>query len=89
MATATLLSSDELEIRVIFTDPVTDVIGYVRDVVRDRAPMVLSTGKDTTAYVVLLANVREFTLAEDDTDSSHVADDDPVTVVTSIAELDG
>ncbi len=89
MATATLLSSDELEIRIIFTDPVTDAIGFVRDIVRDRAPIVLSTGKDTTAYVVILANLKEFTLAEHDTDASPVADDDPVTIVTSIAELDG
>ena len=89
MSTATLLSSDELEIRILFTDPVTDVVDFVRDMIRNRAPVVLSTGKDTTAYVVVLANVKEFTLAEHDTDASPVGDDDPTTIVVSIAELQG
>ncbi|AZG47407.1 hypothetical protein [Gordonia insulae] len=81
----TLLTSDELEIQILFTEPAPDVIAFVREVIEKQQPLVLTTGGDHTTYVVNLATVGQLTLVEHGSDDP--LDEDRVTVLMSLAEV--
>ncbi|MYR07915.1 hypothetical protein GTV32_17140 [Gordonia sp. SID5947] len=82
----TLLTSDELDIRILFTEAASEVATFVREVIRERQPIGLSTNAAHDVYVVNLANVKQFALAEVARDDESLADD-LLTVLTSLAEL--
>ncbi|NDZ97722.1 hypothetical protein [Gordonia sp. SL306] len=82
----TLLTSDELDIRILFTESAPDVLTFVREAIRGHEPIGLSTNADHHVYLVNLANLKQFALTELDRDDESLADDQ-ITVLTSLAEL--
>ncbi|MFW0793597.1 hypothetical protein AAFP30_07285 [Gordonia sp. CPCC 205515] len=83
----TLLSSDEIDIRLLFTESVPDVLQFLRQVVRDREPIALATSAEDSAFFLNLANLKQFTLADHDSAADDPTVDGKVTVLTSIAEV--
>ncbi|MCH5641716.1 MULTISPECIES: hypothetical protein [unclassified Gordonia (in: high G+C Gram-positive bacteria)] len=83
---ATLLTSDELEIQILFTESLPEVVAFVREVISDRSPLTLLTGGDSKAYVVNLANLRQFALDDHDADTDEL-DQSRVTVLLTMAEV--
>ncbi|MBD0859842.1 hypothetical protein IA539_01235 [Gordonia sp. zg691] len=82
---ATLLTSGEFEIRLLFTEPVSEVTQYLRQVVAQREPIVLEV--EGTVHVLNLAEVRHFTLVHQDPDDDSMGTDDGKTVVLALSEL--
>ena len=83
---ATLLTSDELEIQVLFTEALPEVVAFVREVIADGTPLTLLTGGDTKAYVVNLGNLKQFALDDHDADTDEL-DQTRVTVLLTMAEV--
>ena len=81
---SSLVTADELGVRLLFPDPVSEVIEFLREVINQREPLVLMT--DDVARVVNFANVASFTVAERDRDDPALDADGVTTVVISLAE---
>lgn len=81
---ATLLTSDELDISILFNEPLTEVLPFVRAVIIKREPLDLLTGGDSIAHVINLANLTQFQLAETEAED---LDPERRTVVLSLAEV--
>ncbi|GAC67588.1 hypothetical protein [Gordonia soli] len=82
---ATLVTSDELDINLLFSDPVQDVLLYLQEVVRQREPLGILTGEENLGIIVNLANIAQVTIVEHD--DSEPDEDDKLTLVISIAEI--
>lgn len=83
---ATLLTSDELEIQILFTESLPEVVAFVREVISDGSPLTLLTGADSKAYVVNLANLKQFALDDHDADNDEL-DQSRVTVLLTMTEV--
>lgn len=84
----TLLTSAEIEMQILFTEPVPDVIEFVRELIIKRDPLVLTAGGaggNHTTYVINLASLAQFTLTE--RAPGGPLDEDVATVLVSLAEL--
>ncbi|MDS1114490.1 hypothetical protein RD149_12010 [Gordonia westfalica] len=82
---ATLLTSDEFEIRLLFGEPVSEVRQFLHEHIVKSEPIVLEV--EGTAHSLNLGNVKHFALADQDPDDESLATGDRTTIVTSIAEL--
>ncbi|MBM7278427.1 hypothetical protein JTZ10_11720 [Gordonia rubripertincta] len=82
---ATLLTSDEFEIRLLFSDPVPEVRQFLREAIEKREPIALDV--EGTVHLLNVANATHVVLAEQDPDDESLATGDRTTIVTSIVEL--
>ena len=82
---ATLLTSDELEIRLLFSDPVPEVRQFLHEAIEKREPIALDV--EGTVHLLNVANATHVVLAEQDPDDESLATGDRTTIVTSIVEL--
>ncbi|AZZ81559.1 MULTISPECIES: hypothetical protein [Gordonia] len=82
---ATLLTSDEFEIRLLFSDPVPEVRQFLHEVIAKREPIALDV--EGTVHLLNVANARHVVLADQDPDDESLATGDRTTIVTSLVEL--
>ncbi|MDV7100257.1 hypothetical protein R4227_08955 [Gordonia amicalis] len=82
---ASLLTSDEFDLRLLFTEPVAEVGKFLREVVSKREPIAFEV--EGTAHFLNLGNVKHFTLADQDPDDDSLGADDGKTVVLAISEV--
>ncbi|ATD71622.1 MULTISPECIES: hypothetical protein [Gordonia] len=84
---ATLLTSDEFDLRLLFAEPVAEVKKFLREVVDKREPIALEV--EGTAHFLNLGNVKHFTLVDQDPGDESLGTDDGKTVVLAISEVRG
>ena len=82
---ATLLTSDEFDLRLLFTEPVAEVRKFLRETVTKGEPIVFEV--EGTVHVLNLGNVKHFTLVDQEPDDESLGTDDGRTVVLAISEV--